>query len=303
MAKKKPASAGKTQAEKKEQNKPKPLPLYQFGPPCGVDITKEDEKKYTREQKEQIREACKAIGIFNSDPEKAALPEIPELIADKISDEVKAAIAKRNGETVPEPEEKTPAKKTNGTKKRPKSLNAAREDVESRMISIRKEIAEAESNLEELKAEAKEEKKHLDGLNSALYRLVEELRDIRNGNYQNRLDFDQPKPEPAAPEKPQEKPKAEEPKKEESKPKHATTRLEDVSVQIDGKVQYFRPTWREGFNSLGVNTVGELIDFIQKDDLWHRKVKGVGESAVETITDIIANLGGDPLAVLQSVKG
>lgn len=43
----------------------------------------------------------------------------------------------------------------------------------------------------------------------------------------------------------------------------------------------------EGMHAADLKTIGSLIKFIATDEWWHRKIKGVGESGVDKITDAL----------------
>jgi hypothetical protein len=148
-----------------------------------------------------------------------------------------------------------------------KSEKYHRETV-AELITKRHEVREAESVHESKKLEAKNAKINLEAKQERMNRLVDQLEDIENGNYQPMLDFpeDDPVDDPAG-----------------------TTSIEDLGIP-DGQT--------EKLLGSEIETVADLEVAIKDGKIQH--ISGIGPAAIDKITDIyMAWRNSNPMPIVD----
>ncbi len=134
-------------------------------------------------------------------------------------------------------------------------LNEVREETITELIAKRHEVKLAEAELEVAKLEQKEAKLTLEAKQEKLNRLVDQLEDINNGNYQPQFDF----PNDAS---------AEDPAKKD------TLEILDIT-----------PSQVEKLEEAEIETVAQLEEAIGQGAI--QKISGIGEAAVDRISDAV----------------
>ena len=134
-------------------------------------------------------------------------------------------------------------------------LVVARKETIADLINQRHAVKDAEDVVEDTKLEHKEAKLHQEATQEKLNRLVDQLEDIENGNYQPLLVF--PADEPA-----------EDPGK--------TFFVGDLDI-TPGQV--------EKLNEAEIGTVAQLEEAIRQGKI--QSISGIGETAVDRISDAV----------------
>ena len=134
-------------------------------------------------------------------------------------------------------------------------LNEVREEIIAELITKRHEVKSAEVTLEAAKLEQKEAKLTLEAKQEKLNRLVDQLEDINNGNYQPQFDF----PDYELAEDP--------------------AKVDDIAM-LD-----LTPGQVEKLNEAKIETVAQIEDAIGQGKI--QKISGIGETAVDRISDAV----------------
>ena len=151
------------------------------------------------------------------------------------------------------------------------------EDVKGRIVALTPLVGEAALEHERLKEDTKEAKAIWEGRAAQLTRLCEELVQIENGTWQPRLPF------PAAAE---EKPKG---KGRKAKPVDpgATAPLSQLALHGMTDKQIETMLGSQLASEGPCKTIADLEAAIRRDEWWHKKIKGFGETKRDALIDAL----------------